>query len=144
VEDGGIVTSIRNHGIREFPHRYHAKYPDYLTQQRYYTRGRVFSIWYESSPHTQSKLSDYLDKQLANNVLKYAQLQSKSKLSQFANLPDEVSPPVYTKNPYVKTALRQQFLAEQEQEEEEEKAEAETGTEAVTEAKSLRRKKRAF
>ena len=42
VEDGGVVKSIQNHGIREFPHRFKAKYPDYLTQERYYSKGRYF------------------------------------------------------------------------------------------------------
>jgi len=115
---------VKNHGIREFPHRYQAKYPDYLTQQRYYDKGRLFSIWYESSPKTQSKISNYLDKQLANNVLRYTQLQSKSKLSQFANLPQEVVvdgdgvsvPALYKKNPYVKNALKQQQLQQEQHE----------------------------
>jgi ribosomal protein S6 len=130
VEDGGIVQSIQNHGIREFPHRFQAKYPDYLTQQRYYEKGRWFSIWYEASPQTQSKVSTLLERQSAENVLRYTHLQSKSKLD-FLNLPDNVSPSTYKHNPYVKRVLKQQ-----QQQQDAAAAAAETGTAATASSSS--------
>ena len=48
VENGGIVRSVKNHGLRTFPHRYKAKYPDILTQQRYYEKGRFISFYYDA------------------------------------------------------------------------------------------------
>ena len=119
VEDGGIVTSVQNHGIRQFPHRVKAKYPDYLTQQRYYTKGRYFSIWYEASPQTQTKVSTLLSRHLDASVLRYTHLHATSPLEKFLNLPDNVSPATYKHNPYVKRVLlKEQQMTTGEEEEE--------------------------
>ena len=42
VNNGGIVRSIQNHGIRQLPHRFKAKYTD-SDGTRYYEKGRFIS-----------------------------------------------------------------------------------------------------
>lgn len=98
VENGGIVRSVQNHGVREFPHRVKAKHPDYRTGQRYYEKGRYISVYYDANPTTVA----ILDQKLALNdiVLRSSQLKARSKL-------DYIQAQNMNKNPYVQKVLRQ-------------------------------------
>ena len=96
VENGGIVRSIQNHGLRTFPHRFKAKYPDYLTQQRYYEQGRFISIYYDSNPTTLKQVETVLT--MNDQVLRVTHLKSRSKLD-WINYKHE-------KNPYVQRVLK--------------------------------------
>jgi ribosomal protein S6 len=97
VENGGIVRSIQNHGVRDFPHRVKAKYPDYRTGQRYYEKGRYISVYYDANPTTVA----ILDQKLALNdiVLRSSQLRARSKL-------DLIEMQKLDKNPYVQKVLK--------------------------------------
>ena len=106
VEEGGIVQAIHNHGIRQCPSRIKAKNPDFVTQQRYYETARYFSIYYESNPTTMSNVSTILERQtIGEDVLRFVHVHATSK-TDVLNLPDNVSPKTYTKNPYVKRVLQ--------------------------------------
>ena len=96
VENGGIVRSIQNHGLRTFPHRFKARYPDYLTQQRYYEQGRFISIYYDSNPTTLKQVETVLT--MNDQVLRVTHLKSRSKLD-WINYKHE-------KNPYVQRVLK--------------------------------------
>lgn len=98
VENGGIVRSIRNHGIRQFPHRVQAKYPDFKTGQRYYESGRYISIWYDANPNTLQKVDNILS--MNDQVLRNCHLKARSKV-------DWVSMQRPDKNPYVRAVLKQ-------------------------------------
>lgn len=98
VENGGIVRSIQNHGIRQFPHRVKAKYPDFKTGQRYYEKGRFISMWYDASPATLSKVEKTF--QMNDQVLRNTHLKARSKL-------DWITRERMDKNPYVKRVLQQ-------------------------------------
>lgn len=110
VQEGGIVQAVHNHGVRQLPHRFQAKYPDYLTQQRYYDQGRFVSLYYEANPTTQQKVIAYLDRQ-SDQVLRHTHLHAQSKLD-WLNLPDNVAPSTYRHNPYVKRAFFKQQMEE--------------------------------
>mmetsp|Transcript_2599 Transcript_2599/g.5642 ORF Transcript_2599/g.5642 Transcript_2599/m.5642 type:complete len:132 (-) Transcript_2599:423-818(-) len=97
VENGGIVRSIQNHGLRTFPHRFKAKYPDYLTQQRYYEQGRFISLYYDANPTTLKKVETILN--MNDQVLRVTHLKSRSKVDWINYRHD--------KNPYFQKVLKQ-------------------------------------
>ena len=104
VDNGGIVRSIQNHGIREFPHRLKAKYPDFRTGQRYYEKGRYISLYYDANPKTLQEVSILLARN--DHVLRANHLRARSKL-------DFVTSERFDKNPYVKRVIRQDQLKEE-------------------------------
>ncbi len=95
VENGGIVRSVQNHGIRTLPHRFKAKYAD-REGNRYYEKGRFFSIYYDSSPSTQKEVTAIL--KLDEQVLRNTHLKVRNKLW-FCNIAKE------EKNPYIQKVL---------------------------------------
>jgi ribosomal protein S6 len=94
VDNGGIIRSIQNHGVREFPHRVQAKYPDYKTGRRYYEKGRYISLYYDASPNTIKDVEKILS--MNDQVLRNSHLKARSKL-------DYISIQKEDKNPYVKS-----------------------------------------
>ena len=95
VENGGMVRSIQNHGLRPFPHRVQAKYPDYKTGQRYYEQGRYVSVYYDANPATQQQVQVLIG--MNDQVLRQFHLKARSKLDYSTmQRPD--------KNPYLKRA----------------------------------------
>ena len=97
VEHGGIVRSIQNHGVRQLPHRFKAKYAD-RDGNRYYERGRFISMFYDSSPHTMREVEAILN--LNEEVLRNTHLKASNKF-------DEVNNIWETKNPYVMGVMRE-------------------------------------
>ena len=98
VDQGGIVRSIQNHGIRQFPHRVQAKNPDYKTGQRYYPKGRFISLYYDASPAALKEVEKALN--LNDQVLRKTHLKARSKVD-WINMQDP------KKNPYIQRILRQ-------------------------------------
>jgi ribosomal protein S6 len=94
VDNGGIIRSVQNHGVREFPHRVQAKYPDYKTGQRYYEKGRYISLYYDASPNTIKDVEKILS--MNDQVLRQSHLKARSKL-------DYISIQKEDKNPYVRS-----------------------------------------
>jgi small subunit ribosomal protein S6 len=105
VDNGGIVRSIQNHGIRQLPHRFKAKYAD-REGNRYYEHGRFFSIFYDSNPIVQKEVESIL--KLDEQVLRNTHLKVRNKMS-YVNIAKE------EKNPYIKKVLEMQQEAEEEQ-----------------------------
>jgi ribosomal protein S6 len=101
VDNGGIVRSIQNHGIRQFPHRVQAKNPDYKTGQRYYEKGRFVSIYYDANPSTQQQVQVLLG--MNDQVLRHAHLKARSKL-------DFIAMQNPSKNPYVQKVWNDENL----------------------------------
>ena len=99
VENGGIVRSIRNHGIRDLPHRFRAKYPD-MQGNRYYKKGRFVSIYYDASPNTMRQVESVLS--LNQVVLRQTHLRTRSKLD-YVNIQNE------DKNPYIRKVRNQEL-----------------------------------
>lgn len=95
VENGGIVRSIQNHGIRQLPHRFKAKYAD-REGNRYYEKGRFFSIFYDSNPTVQKEVESIL--KLDEQVLRNTHLKVRNKLW-YVNIAKE------EKNPYIQQVL---------------------------------------
>ena len=98
VENGGIVRSVQNHGLKQFPHRFQAKYPDYLTQQRYYEKGRFISFYYDANPATLKQVENILN--MNDQVLRATHLKARSKL-------DYITMERPDKNPYMQRVLRE-------------------------------------
>lgn len=98
VENGGVVRSIRNHGIRDLPHRFRAKYPDTLGN-RYYKKGRFLSIYYDASPLTMRQVESLIS--MDDTVLRQTHLKTRSKLD-YVN----VTNPKY--NPYLRKVLAEE------------------------------------
>jgi ribosomal protein S6 len=98
VDNGGIVRSIQNNGIRQFPHRVQAKYPDFKTGQRYFEKGRYISMYYDANPATLREVSKIFE--MNDEVLRNTHLKARSKL-------DWISMQRPEKNPYVQRVLRQ-------------------------------------
>jgi ribosomal protein S6 len=99
VEGGGIVRAVQNHGIRTLPHRFKATYPD-REGNRYYAKGRFFSIYYDANPDTMSQVDTIL--KMDEEVLRSTHLRARSTLD-FINLRED-------RNPYI-----QQILHDEEQ-----------------------------
>lgn len=99
VDNGGIIRSIQNHGIRQFPHRVQAKNPDYKTGQRYYEKGRFVSVYYDANPTTQQQVQVLLG--MNDQVLRQSHLRARSKL-------DYISMQNPHKNPYIRQVLQEE------------------------------------
>ncbi len=95
VDNGGVIRSIQNHGIRSLPHRFKAKYAD-REGARYYEKGRFFSIYYDSGPSTQREVDTIL--KMNEQVLRNTHLKVRNKLW-YVNIARE------DKNPYIKKVL---------------------------------------
>ena len=92
VKEGGVVRSIQNHGIRDLPHRFKARYPDELGH-RYYRKGRFISIYFDSNPYAMKMAESTLNQD--SEVLRYTNLKARSPLD-FVNTTRE------DRNPYIK------------------------------------------
>lgn len=95
VSSGGIVRSIQNHGIRDLPHRFKAKYAD-REGNRYYKKGRFFSIYYDSNPIIQKEVDGIL--KMDEQVLRNTHLKARNKLW-YVNIARE------DKNPYIQRVM---------------------------------------
>jgi ribosomal protein S6 len=91
VGGGGIVRAIHNHGIRDLPHRFKAKFPD-KQGNRYYQKGRFLSVYYDSNPATMRQVEQIL--KMDEEVLRNTHLKTRSIL-------DLVSDAKETRNPYI-------------------------------------------
>ncbi|GAX14178.1 hypothetical protein FisN_20Hh201 [Fistulifera solaris] len=100
VEGGGIVRAVHNHGIRTLPHRFKATYPD-REGNRYYSKGRFFSIYYDANPDTMSQVDTIL--KMDEEVLRSTHLRARSTLD-FINLRED-------RNPYIQQVLREEEKA---------------------------------
>ena len=103
VNGGGIVRGIHNHGIRDLPQRFQARFAD-KRGTRYYNKGRFISIYYDSNPATMRQVEQILT--MDEEVLRNTHLKARSILD-FVNIGRE------ERNPYI-----QQVLQEQKQERE--------------------------
>ena len=104
VTNGGIVRSIQNHGIRQLPHRFKAKYPD-KEGNRYYEQGRFLSVYYDASPNVLKQVNTFL--KLEEQVLRNTHLKARNKLW-YVNIARE------DKNPYIQKVMRMEEAAEEE------------------------------
>ena len=97
VKGGGIVRAVHNHGIRTLPHRFKARFPD-KEGNRYYTKGRFFSVYYDANPTTMKQVEQTL--RMEEEVLRSTHLKARSVLD-FANVRED-------RNPYIKRVLREE------------------------------------
>lgn len=100
VKGGGIVRAVHNHGIRTLPHRFRAKYAD-KEGNRYFSKGRFVSIYYDSNPSTMKQVEQTLTMQ--EEVLRNTHLKARSILD-YVNISRE------ERNPYIKQVKGQQAL----------------------------------
>ena len=98
VNGGGIVRGIHNHGIRDLPLRFQARFAD-KQGNRYYTKGRFISIYYDSNPATMRQVEQILT--LEEDVLRNTHLKARSILD-FVNIGRE------ERNPYIQRVLKEQ------------------------------------
>jgi len=103
VEGGGIVRGVENHGIRSLPHRFKAKHPD-REGNRYYDKGRFFSIYYDSNPKTMQNVERVLSKH--EEVLRQTHLKVRNKLW-YVNIDKE------DKNPYIQRVIAMETQAKE-------------------------------
>ena len=96
VQSGGIVRSIQNHGIRQLPHRFKAKYTDRVGN-RYFEKGRHISVFYDASPAVMRQVEGVLN--LNEDVLRNTHLKAKCKFDDINNVREN-------KNPYIQEILR--------------------------------------
>jgi ribosomal protein S6 len=96
VKGGGIVRSIHNHGVRDLPVRFKAKFAD-KEGVRYYTKGRFVSVFYDSNPATMRLVEQVLA--LDEQVLRNTHLKTRSILD-VVNLERE------ERNPFVRKVAR--------------------------------------
>jgi len=103
VKGGGIVRSVHNHGIRTLPHRFQAKFPD-KQGNRYYTKGRFFSIYYDANPQTMKQVEQVLV--MDEEVLRTTHLKARSPF-------DVVNIMKEHKNPYIQQIKEEEKLESQ-------------------------------
>jgi len=97
VEGGGVVRAIHNHGIRSLPHRFKARFPD-KEGNRYYKKGRFFSIYYDANPATMAQVDQLL--KMDEEVLRSTHLRARSVLDSI-NLRED-------RNPFIKLVEQEQ------------------------------------
>ena len=98
VNGGGIVRGIHNHGIRDLPHRFKSRFAD-KQGNRYFTKGRFVSIYYDSNPSTMRSVEQILT--MDEDVLRNTHLKARSILD-FVNIGRE------ERNPYIQRVLKEQ------------------------------------
>jgi ribosomal protein S6 len=98
VAGGGVVRGIANHGIRDLPHRFRARFAD-KQGNRYYNKGRFVSVYYDSNPATMRQVEQILT--MDENVLRNSHLRARSIL-------DYVNIARQDKNPYMRKAAKRQ------------------------------------
>eukprot|EP00804_Cyclotella_cryptica_P008877 CCRYP_013099-RA/>CCRYP_013099-RA protein AED:0.28 eAED:0.28 QI:151/0/0.5/1/0/0.5/2/0/120 len=101
VSNGGIVRSIQNHGIRQLPHRFKAKYAD-REGNRYYEKGRFISVFYDASPSVMRQVEGILN--LDELILRNTHLKARNKFMDVNNVREN-------KNPYVQEILEKEESA---------------------------------
>eukprot|EP00522_Entomoneis_paludosa_P007536 CAMPEP_0172456570 /NCGR_PEP_ID=MMETSP1065-20121228/16383_1 /TAXON_ID=265537 /ORGANISM="Amphiprora paludosa, Strain CCMP125" /LENGTH=144 /DNA_ID=CAMNT_0013209675 /DNA_START=44 /DNA_END=478 /DNA_ORIENTATION=- len=109
VKNGGIVRGIHNHGIREAPHRFKAKFADNLGR-RYYEKVRFVSVYMDCNPQTRMDVERVITAD--EMVLRQTHLRARSLLDDAC----ELSP---KKNPFLRQVMEEQAAQKQEKEEEE-------------------------
>jgi len=97
VDNGGIVRSIQNHGIRQLPHRFKAKYAD-RDGARYYEKGRFISVFYDASPNIMKQVEGILA--MDEQILRTTHLRATNKFEDVNNLKEK-------KNPYIQEILNE-------------------------------------
>ena len=94
IETFWFSRGVQNHGIRELPHRFKAKYQDQVTGMRYFDKGRFISMYYDSNPKTMREVEGIL-RQNNDIVLRQTHLKVRNKMW-YVNIVNE------NKNPYIK------------------------------------------
>lgn len=97
VKNGGIVRSIQNHGVRQLPHRFRAKYAD-REGNRYYEKGRFISVFYDANPSVMRQVEDILN--LDEQILRNTHLKARNKFMDVNNVREN-------KNPYIQEILQE-------------------------------------
>ncbi len=97
VNNGGIVRSIQNHGIRQLPHRFKSKYAD-QEGNRYYEKGRFISVFYDANPNVMRQVQGILN--LDDQILRTTHLRATNKFGEVNNLKE-------IKNPYIQQILEE-------------------------------------
>ncbi|CAM9224712.1 unnamed protein product, partial [Pylaiella littoralis] len=60
LEEGGVVRSVVNHGIRVLPYRFHSRHDIKENDNRWFTSGRWASAYYDASPAVAKKMEQQL------------------------------------------------------------------------------------
>ena len=97
VNNGGIVRSIQNHGIRQLPHRFKSKYAD-QEGNRYYEKGRFISVFYDANTNVMRQVQGILN--LDDQILRTSHLRATNKFGEVNNLKEN-------KNPYIQQILEE-------------------------------------
>mmetsp|Transcript_23496 Transcript_23496/g.46760 ORF Transcript_23496/g.46760 Transcript_23496/m.46760 type:complete len:113 (+) Transcript_23496:357-695(+) len=97
VNNGGIVRSIQNHGVRQLPHRFRAKYAD-REGNRYYEKGRFVSVFYDASPGIMRQVEGILN--LDEQILRNTHLKGRNKFMDVNNVRE-------AKNPFIQEILQE-------------------------------------
>ena len=92
------MRGIHNHGIRDLPHRFKAKFAD-KQGNRYFTRGRFLSIYYDSNPATMRQVETTLT--MNEDVLRNTHLKARSVLD-YVNIEKE------ERNPYLRRVKQEE------------------------------------
>lgn len=100
VGGGGIVRGIHNHGVRDLPQRFQARFAD-KQGTRYYYKGRFISIYYDSNPATMRQVEQILT--MEEEVLRNTHLKARSMLD-FVNIGRE------ERNPFIREVLKEQKM----------------------------------
>eukprot|EP00611_Tribonema_gayanum_P023799 TRINITY_DN5088_c0_g1_i2.p2 TRINITY_DN5088_c0_g1~~TRINITY_DN5088_c0_g1_i2.p2 ORF type:complete len:108 (-),score=14.45 TRINITY_DN5088_c0_g1_i2:1590-1913(-) len=56
LEDGGMVRCVENHGVKDLAYRFRARTAMSGSENRYHTRGRWVSMYFDARPETLDKI----------------------------------------------------------------------------------------
>ena len=56
LQEGGVVRSVANHGIRVLPYRFHSRHDIKENDDRWFASGRWASAYYDASPAVAEKM----------------------------------------------------------------------------------------
>lgn len=103
VEGGGVVRTIRNHGVRTLPHTFQSTFPD-SDGNRKHRKGRFISIYYDSNPQTMREVESIL--RTNEQVLRNTHLKARNKMW-FVNIARE------DRNPFIQKVIAMEKAEEE-------------------------------
>ncbi|CAM9533199.1 unnamed protein product, partial [Discosporangium mesarthrocarpum] len=89
VDNGGVVRSVHNHGIRPCPYRFHSKHA-VGDESRWFSSGRWVSAYYDANPEIMDRMEKYLWKE--DRVLRVTTLKPRVRMDAITSMHSRSNP----------------------------------------------------
>ncbi|CAN0560350.1 unnamed protein product, partial [Ectocarpus sp. 12 AP-2014] len=90
LEEGGVVRSVANHGVRVLPYRFHSKHDIKEKDDRWFSSGRWASAYYDASPAVAKKMEEQLWAE--DKVIRVSTRRPSTKMDRIASTHERSNP----------------------------------------------------